>query len=166
MFCSQVADHASFSRLAEDKGRTYWTSAQLALNVPWFLLSFCHDAREKDMRAHQDEPPMMVVTTELLSLTEDVQRRIAEHERGVIEIEALMLMTPGHVNGSSSWKMEPFGALWLAQEPSAPGGRGIEIYETAEGAKYSRYGTPAHELTDPVLLLRWGGQARHERSGH
>jgi len=166
MFCSKVTDHACFSRLAEDQGQTYWTAAQLALNVPWFLLSFCHDARDKDLRAHQKEPPMMVSITELLSLTEDVQRRVAQHERGLIEIEALMLMTPGHVNGSGGWKMEPFGALWLAQEPSAPGGQAIEVYETAQGAKYSRYGTPVQELINPVLLLRWGGQAGHERAGN
>lgn len=75
-------------------------------------------------------------------------------------------MTPGHVNGSGSWKMEPLGALWLAQEPSASSIKGIEIYETAEGAKYSRYGTPVHELTRPALLFRWGGQAEHERPGN
>jgi len=156
MFCSQVADRSSFSRLAEDKGRTYWTAAQLALNVPWFMLSFCHDARDKGALSDRNEPPVMVGTTELLSLTEDVQRRIAQHERGLIEIEALLLMTPGHVNGSGSWKMEPLGALWLAQEPSASSGKGIEIYETAEGVKYSRYGTPVHELINPALLFRWG----------
>ena len=74
-----------------------------------------------------------------------------------LEISSFLVVTPGYINGTQSWKMELFKAVWMAEEVSAPGAHVAEIYETDKGVKYSRYNMPSEELIKPILRFRWNG---------
>jgi len=82
---------------------------------------------------------------------------IAAHALGQLAIDAILVVTLSHLNSTRSWKMEPLKAVWMAEEPSTPGVPVAEIYETAEGVKYHRYGMGSEKLSNPVLRFRWNG---------
>lgn len=88
---------------------------------------------------------------------EKVKRMIAAHALRQLEIVAILVVTPGHLNGTRSWKMEPLKAVWMAEEASVPDEHVAEIYETEEGVKYHRYGMASEKLSRPVLRFRWNG---------
>ena len=151
MFCTKDTDKSPLSVLATTPGETYWLAAQVVLNAPWFMV----EARQ----AHPtgDKDAVMHGSTAMFSRIEEVERMIAAHALGQLEIDAILVVTPGHLNGTRSWKMEPLQAVWIAEEPSVPGVPVAEIYETAEGVKYHRYGMASEKLSNPVLRFRWNG---------
>ncbi|MDH6186543.1 hypothetical protein [Polaromonas sp. CG_23.6] len=99
----------------------------------------------------------MHASTMMFSRIEEVERMIAAQELGQLEIDSLLVVTPSHLNGTRSWKMEPLKAVWMAEEPSVPGVQVAEIYETEEGVKYHRYGMDSEKLSNPMLRFRWEG---------
>lgn len=151
MFCTKNADKSPLSVLASTPGETYWVAAQLVQNTPWFMVT----ARQALPTGEKDA--MMFGGTMLFGRIEEVERMMASHAQGHLEIESILVVTPGFINGTQSWKMEPLKAVWMAEEPSAPGRRVIEIYETDEGVKYSMYGTPSEALNHHMLRFRWNG---------
>ena len=104
-----------------------------------------------------DKDAVMHGGTVMFSRIEEVERMIAAHARGQLEIDAILVVTPGHLNGTRSWKMEPLQAVWMAEEPSTPGEYVAEIYETGNGVKYHRYGMASEKWRNPVLRFRWNG---------
>lgn len=69
-----------------------------------------------------------------------------------LQLDSVFIVTPGHVNGTNQWRMEPLRNVWRAEEPSEPG-QMAEIYETAEGVTYvdSMLATPAKRFGKKVL---------------
>ena len=129
MFNTKEDFRSPLSALMSVDGDTAWLAAELALEVPWFM--FAH--------------------------IQDVESLLAEHAKGRVKVVSVLVVTPGHLNGSGRWKMEPLQAVWMAQEPSVEGPPTGEMYETDEGVKYTRYGTPSEKLKNPVLRFRWNG---------
>lgn len=96
-------------------------------------------------------------STVMFSRIEEVERMMAAHALGQLEIDAILVVTPSHLNETHSWKMEPLKAVWMAEELSVPGVQVAEIYETGDGVKYHRYGMASEKLSNPVLRFRWNG---------
>lgn len=151
MFCTKDSDKSPLSVLATTPGETYWVAAQLVQNTPWFMVM------AQQALPTGEKETMMFGGTKLFGRIEEVERMMAAHAQGHLEIESILVVTPGYINGGPSWKMEPLKAVWMAEQASAPGRRVIEIYETDEGVKYSMYGTPSEELNDHMLRFRWNG---------
>jgi len=151
MFCTKDSDKSPLSVLSTTPGETYWLTAQLVLNAPWFMVV----ARQAHPIGHEEA--LMHRSSMMFSRIEDVERMIAAHAQGHLQIDSLLVVTPGNVNGTQSWKMEPLKTVWMAQEPSVEGPHTGEIYETDEGVKYHRYGQPSQELNNHILRFRWYG---------
>ncbi|MDP2451815.1 hypothetical protein [Polaromonas sp.] len=68
-----------------------------------------------------------------------------------LQLDSVMIVTPGHVNGTNRWKMEPLRAVWRAEEPSAPAQ--VDVYETAGGVMYvdSVLDIPSKQLRKKIL---------------
>ena len=151
MFCTKDTDKSPLSVLTTTPGETDWLAAQLVFNAPWFMV----EARQAQPIGDKDA--VMHGSTVMFSRVEEVERMIAAHALGQLVIDAILVVTPSHLNDTRSWKMEPLKAVWMAEEPTTPGMHVAEIYETGEGVKYHRYGMASEKLSNPVLWFRWNG---------
>lgn len=151
MFNTKEDFRSPLSALMSVDGDTSWLAAELALEVPWFMVVFV----QPTLAGH--EVVLMRSRTMMFAHIQDVESLLAEHAKGQVKVVSVLVVTPGHLNGSGRWKMELLKAVWMAQEPSVEGPPTGEMYETDEGVKYTRYGTPSEKLKNPVLRFRWNG---------
>ncbi|MDP3172563.1 MAG: hypothetical protein Q8M91_19755, partial [Polaromonas sp.] len=83
----------------------------------------------------------------------DLEALAPEEAVSGFQLDSVLIVTPGYVNGTGQWKMETLKALWSAKEPRDPT-QVVEIYETGKGVLYtdSMRNTPAQRLRDRTLL--------------
>ena len=126
-------------------GLTHWRAAELALQRPWFLVSISQPDSI-------DDDSFRVSRTMLVSNIADVEGLAQMEVTTQLQLDSVFIVTPGHFNGTSQWKMEPLRAIWRAEEPSEVG-QLADIYETAEGVTYadSMLATPVKRLHKKVL---------------
>ena len=141
MFVTYEEHKTPFSGIFGD-GEMHWRAAELALQRLWFLVSV------SDFESLDSRDSFRASRTMLLSRIADVEELAELESASHLQLESVFIVTPGHVNGTNRWKMEPLRASWKADEPSAPDLL-ADIYETAEGATYvdSVLGTSAKKLT-------------------
>ena len=127
-------------------GLTHWKAAELALQRPWFLVSISQPDSI-------DDDSFRVSRTMLVSNIADVEGLAQMGGANQLQLDSVFIVTPGHFNGTSQWKMEPLRAVWRAEEPSEFG-QLADIYETAEGVTYvdSMLDTPVRRLREKILL--------------
>lgn len=77
-----------------------WTQVLLTTNQPWFYASFSRKADEISM-----------TETILLSLPPQVID-LLKRDGTDITVKQLMLVSPGHVNKTGTWKMDPLREIW------------------------------------------------------
>ena len=149
MFITTSAFRSPLSDLLRDPTEQYWVAAELALQHPWFLVTFRHSELNEDGNAFEANRTM------LLSNVRDVENLAQQETGGTLHFESAYVITPGHLNGTDGWKMEPLNAVWMAEEPSAVG-QVAEIYETRAGLKHVRsmLETPIEELRNAIVRFR------------
>jgi hypothetical protein len=155
MFITNTAfKHPMSSLFLTDPGEKYWMAVELALHKPWFVVAVC----ENESTDKGDE--LCRMKTVLVDNVSDVQNLAEQDADAAPQLESAQIVTPGHINGTGAWKMELLSAVWVADEPAAPG-RIVEICETATGAKYvtSSCTTPLCELENLTLRYRFPVQA-------
>ena len=159
MFITNNAFRSPISSLLGNLDAQYWTAAELALCRPWFLVKFRY-TQETD-----DTDTFEMTRTMLLSNLTDVELWALQEQGGSMQLESVLLVSPGHLNGTDDWKMEPLSAIWTAEEPST-GGQIVDIYETRAGVKYvhSMLETQIEELRNETLRFRF--TAPDKRSGN
>ena len=145
MFLTYEEHKAPFLDLFGD-GLTRWKATELALQRSWFLVS----VSQPD--SIDDSDSFRVSRTMLVSNIADVEGLAQMEVTNQLQLDSVLIVTPGHINGTDRWKMEPLRTAWRAEEPSAPG-QMAEIYETADGVTYvdSMLATPAKRLRKKVL---------------
>ena len=149
MFITSSAFRSPLSDLLRDPTEQYWVAAELALQHPWFLVTFRQTQSIDDGNAFEANRTM------LLSNVRDVESLAQQETGGPLHFECAHVITPGHLNGTDGWKMEPLNAVWMAEEPSVAG-QLAEIYETRAGVKYVRsmLETPIEELRNAIVRFR------------
>lgn len=128
MFITRPSSRSPISNLFAEVGVGYWHSVELAAGAPWYLVKFRQVQRD-------DAGEFELNRTMLLTSLEAVEHIAGEGSVGTLRLDSVHVVTPSHLNGSNSWKMELLQAVWMAQEPNAPG-QLAEIYEIHGGAKY------------------------------
>ncbi|MDO8777963.1 MAG: hypothetical protein Q7K57_56455 [Burkholderiaceae bacterium] len=158
MFITNDAFRSPISSLLGNPAEQYWAAAELALCRPWFLVTFRHTQAKDDADAFE------MTRTMLLSNVKDIECWVQQEKGGSLQLESVLLVSPGPLNGTQSWKMEPLSAVWTAEEPSAAG-QVVDIYETKAGVKYARsmLDTPIEDLHNETLRFRF--TAREKRPG-
>lgn len=149
MFITNNAFRSPISDLLADPSETYWQATELALHHPWFLVTF----RQLDLSDHE---PFEIGRTVLLSNVGEMEQLINQDSGGRLVFDSIQVITPGHINGSDQWKMEPLHAAWSAQEPNVEG-QTLEVYETIAGVRYvnSILGTSIDDLQMETLIARF-----------
>lgn len=148
MFVTKNTYKSRASTLLTEPGADCWVAAELALNVPWFLVEF------NQAETIINDEPVMLRRTMIFAQIWDVESLVKSEIKGQLEIKYVFVITPGNVNGGNGWKMERLKAVWMGEEASLPGCYTEEIYETVGGIRYSRYGTSTEELNNQVLRFR------------
>jgi hypothetical protein len=123
---------------------------ELALKKPWFLMTISQTELVEDGEEVVFRRDIMVA-----NVVEIEQLAKQEGDR-LLKLESAMVVIPHWINGISSWKVEPLAAVWVADEPDAPGAP-VEICETQSGAKYvTTFGACSLEkLTNQTLRYRF-----------
>lgn len=140
MFITRDTFRSPMAALFCEAGDACWKAAELVLQQTWFLVNFEQvDNSEEDGFAHE--------RTMLFTDFQSVEQLIDVSPEEGIHLRSVHILTPGHVNGTNSWKMDRLGAVWLGKEPTSeyiP----MNIFETTAGDKYSAsfVGLPAEEL--------------------
>lgn len=143
MFVTYTEHKSPFNPFGD--GLTHWKVAELALQRPWFLVSISQPDSI-------DDSSFRVSRTMLVSDIADVEGLAQMEDTSQLQLDSVFIITPGHFNGTSQWKMEALRAVWRAEEPSALE-QLAEIYETAAGVTYvdSMLATPVKRLRKMVL---------------
>lgn len=131
-----------------DPGLRMWSYVKCRLHVPWFhvVCRFTYEDKA-DEEAHALREMMFLTQVEqLLQLQEGGPR---------IQIEEIDLMTPGHMNGTDRWKLEPLAEVWEGIEPETDGQRTL-VYVLDNGTRYvdSALDTPESELIDKHRVVQ------------
>lgn len=164
MFLTNELDRALIPDCLKNNLENYWYNVQLVTNEPWYLVQVWHSIveagettavgskstvkvnptpAEDDESA--DEPPMNYI---LFCANIGAVSKLHEVRKGIrTNITAVFIGTPGYVNGSGGWRMDRLASVWSASELSGDS-IPVEIYETAEGVRYSntRINLPLAEL--------------------
>ena len=151
MFITNNAFKARFHNLLGDPADHFWVAAELALSNPWFLVRF----RITETAEGEDACPR--TRTMLLTDVQDVESMAKnEPDEPLLQLESVQIVSPGHLNGTEGWKMEPLTAVWTAEEPS-DARHLVHIYEIEGGVRYATSGleTPIDELRNETLWLQF-----------
>lgn len=126
------------------QGEHIWEYVTRGIHAPWFHVVLEHKPEEGPALRH-----MMFLShfTHLQELGGNADLRI-------IEVD---IVSPGHVNGSSRWRMEPLSEIWIASEPD--GSQRAAIFVLENGIRYtgSALLTPANQLKKDRLFFRSPG---------
>ena len=127
-----------------------WLTVELALQTPWFLMTVSQTELIDNMEVTVFRRDIM--TTKVADLERVAQQSSHQH----IKFESAMIVIPACLNGAGTWTMEPVAAVWVADEPDAPGAP-VEICETYSGAKFvTTFGACSLEnLTNQRLRYRF-----------
>lgn len=140
MFISHTANLSPASRLYLDKTQSQWNAIELALNRPWFLVSFQQLEAEADCAVTYQR-------TMLVESLVSVEQFLRASSDGLIKVDAIQVVTPGEINGSSNWKMDVLDSVVTAEDPDNEG-MTANVFVTCGGKKYadSWTGTPLEKL--------------------
>ena len=104
-----------------------WSAVELALDRIWFFTTLVEPVGKASEGHHK------VFRTPLLAKAQQVVG-LAVFRGGVeSELADIDLGSPGHLNGSTHWKMDPVSSLWKAKEPPAANQK-VWIFETVAGS--------------------------------
>lgn len=127
-----------------------WLGVELALKKPWFLMTV---SQTQLVEGGED---IVFRRDIMVSSVAEVERLAQQEGDRLQKLESAMILIPNWINGTESWTMEPLSAVWVADEPDAPGAP-VEICETQSGAKLvTTFGACSLEkLTNQTLRYRF-----------
>lgn len=137
MFSTHVSNRhpmAMFNPPGEDR----WNAVEVALHMPFFWVQFGQKETPDD--------DLEIVRTWLLSTSVELESLLAQHQRQEVQLKTVSLVTPGYINGSDGWKLEPLKAIWSCVSASTPE-LSIGLYEVESGHRYPEPGMEVCEQT-------------------
>jgi hypothetical protein len=127
------------------KGEHVWTYVNLTHETAWFCASY--------VLRNSDTCPW--TETMLLSSAEQVAEACCSF-RELIKVTRLMLVSPGRMNETDDWLMEPLREIWCGRDPKH--GDKVYVYALADGRRYvdSISAVDCSELQDFECLVSVG----------
>lgn len=129
--------HSPFCR----EGEYVWDLVSFILNQPWFHVTFLVTGD------HGDEFERSVMLKEVHQIVELSQRND-------LKLRFADVVSPGFVNGSGRWKMEPLKEVWLSKlEDDQNENRYYHVFILESGEKYSSIATPPEDKNCKNVLI-------------
>lgn len=135
------------SFLLED-GETEWSAIELPQQQTWFLVHF------GKIKANHDSEfawSNTIFLFDFLSVEHFIQ---TSHDSNMRLISA-HIVTPAHVNGSGTWKMEQLRAVWQSEESIQERTSPMNIFETVSGEMYYASSTGWHRKNTATDTLKF-----------
>jgi hypothetical protein len=132
---SDHARHPVLSALAGPGGHV-WRYANLTHEKVWFYASY--EVQKTETSAWPE--------TILLSSVDQV-KELYNGFQGVIDDVKLMLVSPGSVNRTAAWKMDPLSEIWCGRDPESQDN--VFVYGLVDGRRY----IDSHRVVDCSELL-------------
>ena len=128
----------------------YWLGVELALKTPWFLMAVSQTELVEGGEEVVFRRDIMVANVA------EIEQLAKQEGNQLLKLESAMIVMPNWNNGKPTWTMEPLAAVWVADEPDAPGAP-VEICETQSGSKFvTTFGACSlEELTNQTLRYRF-----------
>lgn len=129
--------------LAQD-GWNYWSAIRLMGQVRWFIVTFWSGSQEDRCK----ETMFLIDTGHLFWLSEPTTSGV--------DVDEIYVVTPGHMNGTASWAMEPLSEVWSA---TGPQGVNARLLVTRAGRRYvdCNLAESEAELSDLKCRIRLSG---------
>lgn len=127
--------------------RDIWSYVHLTLSRPWFFATYSLNS-----------PQGQVGETALLSSVEQVSQ-LLEGGSDSVEVQQLMLVSPGELNRAGSWQMEPLLEIWRGR--LADSNDRVLMYRLADGRHYidcHRQEVELSQLSDLACLATFQSQ--------
>ncbi len=129
MFITREAYKSPMAALFLCKGEDGWSAIELALQQTWFLVHLEPSDASTGTEVHCGR-------TLLLFDFPNIERFILSSPDSTARLLTVHIVTPGHVNGSDSWKMDQLRAVWQGREPVNGSEIPMDIFETVCGKRY------------------------------
>ena len=128
MFLTYDHYKSPLNKFLTTQGENVWMCADVQILRSWFLLYFSESVRDGEESVDFDR-------TMLMSEFDDAVPFLLVDGKGRFRVKGLHIVTPGILNGTSEWAMDPISQVWLAQQP----GETVEqiwVFGTRAGKKY------------------------------
>ena len=125
-----------------EAGERAWWYVKLRLHIQWFHL-VCEYTYEDGVQS-----------SDMLFL-DQIEHLLELNSIQTIKILQADLVSPGHLNGSDRWKMEPLSEIWVGYEPEIECGQEAYIYVLENGSQYvySALGTKEQDLLNKSKIF-------------
>lgn len=150
MFVTNTALRSQISNFFCAPGEQHWIAVELACHKPWFLVT------TREMESIEGKNVPVRLNTILVANVSDIVSLAQQDDSAIQQFVSAQIVIPARMNDTGTWKMEPLAAVWVSDEPSAPGAI-VEICETQSGAKFKTSISSASldELTNQTLRYRF-----------
>lgn len=129
MFITRGEFKSLVSNFLLEEGETEWSAVELPQQQTWFLVHFGKIDADRDSELIWSNT---ILVFDFLS----VEHFIQSSQDSSIRLISAHIVTPAHVNGSGTWKIDQLRAVWrgevLVEERQTP----TNILETVSGEKY------------------------------
>ncbi len=150
MFITRDAYKSPISAFFQNGGDLAWSATELATQQIWFLAHL----EEIDP---EDGDGCICHRTVLLFDFLSVENFLNFGQESKVRLKSVHIVTPSHVNGTDSWKMDQLRAVWQGREMVDDHPIPTNIYETVSGEMYpaSYCGLTSEELAGDTLKFRF-----------
>lgn len=136
------------SAIFADQMSDYWTSFELAFNVPWYVMTLV-ETEQSENGASQEEARKFGKTV-VTSNVDEIADLATAPRGGPIELQTVYAMLPGGAGKHNAWKMKRIHAVWSSETDNSPFGRlRINMIETDDGERL-----PLRHLGSPIGAQR------------
>jgi hypothetical protein len=132
------------------KHEQYWLSVGLVQETAWFLV------RIHQMESIGGNEKFESLKTVMVANVCDIERLAQQNVNLMPRFESAQIVTPGRLNGTGTWKMDPLKAVWTGDDPANPDHE-VEICETLSGEMYmvSVCSSPVGKLLNKKLRYQF-----------
>lgn len=143
----ETHDHAEIPLHLEfrDAGERLWAYVRTRLHVPWLHVVY-------GLTHEEDGESYTLRETLFLSEAEQLEQLRQQPRLSLVSVD---LMSPGHLNGTGRWQLEPLAEIWEGTVPQTESQRAY-VYVLADGRRYAdaALDTPEGELRNKRCVLR------------
>jgi len=143
MFGAHKSDEIKMPKALRAGAFKYWANIEVCLFLPWFLVVY---------KVSDDD--YIYTRTELVSKIETLINFTEEFGCDLIEVS---LASPGRLNHTNRWKLEPLKEIKVGFEPELTNGQDAKIYILKNGKQYidSSLDTPLKKLKNVESIFRY-----------
>jgi hypothetical protein len=144
MFVTKEFQRSPLSALLGDQDSTYWTSFELGLMTPWYVILLMQPMRDEESPIEDDAPT--IYRTIVVGDIHDVLGLLSTQHQSEVKVQRAYIVFPNREAPEVNWEMKKIRAAWTskknAQEDdlmSSP----VDYVESEDGKMYPMLHQPS-----------------------